>query len=507
MSTSFRRGPFAALSAGLLVLIILAMPAPIRAQAEPQQFSFGTHALRRILHVNKFKALEDWDDLDDEPGQTLLVLLGHLRGDFNRSIPGGLENFVRRGGGVLLATDQASPVRSPAGQELIRVAGTVVSGYAVSALRPGPTDPWISPLRATRVNPKAVYRGQPECVIVSPTKEGKPLFVGRTASQPDEVGLATNRPSYLWNSDLPEHVRRVAEFPIGCRYDYPTGPRYLFPTDKPPPFAVRSEFGNGRLLLLADHSIFINEMMLKSDNGNVDFTYNAIEWLKGDNKERNRVLFVSDGKIETRLDIPIREEPVSLLDVQAGLIQDANEKLKEFEAKQPWGNANAETVRTISRYTSRPELGGARGFGFYRLLIVLGVLGVSFYGLVRLRRASFHPEPHVPLFAAAASRHAPSASALNQRYRHAVQEDNLGDYAHMLAQEWLGAVHRGEGPPRVIVGGGWWHRRSLRNLVGRIWRLAQADVPERMSQGEFRGFLADLERLRSALAGGDLRLE
>src|SRR5438105_1042514 len=101
MSATFRRGPFAALSTPLLVLLVLAMPAPLRAQAEPQQFGFGTHALRRILHVSKFKALDNWNDLDDEPGQTLLVLLGHLRGDdFNR-IPGGLKNFVRQGGAVL----------------------------------------------------------------------------------------------------------------------------------------------------------------------------------------------------------------------------------------------------------------------------------------------------------------------------------------------------------------------------------------------------------------------
>ncbi len=198
---------------------------------------------------------------------------------------------------------------------------------------------------------------------------------------------------------------------------------------------------------------------------------------------------------------------MSLLDVQAWLVNDANERLKEFEAKQSWKNTNAETVMAIRRATARPSLGGALWFGFDRLLIVLGVLGAFLYGLARLRRASFRPEPHVPLFAAAASRHAPSASALNQRYRHAVQEDNLGDYAHMLAQEWLGTVYGGEGPPRVVAGGGWWHRRSLQNLVGRIWRLARADVPERMSQGAFRGFLADLEHLHKALAGGDLRLE
>src|SRR5438067_1100371 len=147
MSTFFRRGPFAALSVGLL-LLVLAIPAPVRAQAEPQRFEFGTHALRRILHETKFKALDNWNDLDDEPGQTLLILLGHLRGDLD-GIPGGLENFVRRGGAVLLATDRAIPENTDAGKELINVAGTVVSGDAVSALRP--TDARISWFRATRV--------------------------------------------------------------------------------------------------------------------------------------------------------------------------------------------------------------------------------------------------------------------------------------------------------------------------------------------------------------------
>ena len=144
---------------------------------------------------------------------------------------------------------------------------------------------------------------------------------------------------------------------------------------------------------------------------------------------------------------------------------------------------------------------------FARLLVLIAALGAFFYGLKRLRRASFRPEPHVPLFATAVSRHAPPSSALLQRYRYAVQEDNLGDYAHILAQEWLGTVHTGGGPPRVVAGANGAPRRWLQKLVERLWRMAQAEVPEGMSQGEFRDFLADLEHLRGALAAGDLRLE
>src|SRR5205823_5020128 len=54
----------------------------------------------------------------------------------------------------------------------------------------------------------------------------------------------------------------------------------------------------------------------------------------------------------------------------------------------------------------------------------------------------------------------------------------------------------GEPPLRVVASGSRWHRRSLERLFHWVWRLARSEVPERMSQREFRGFLADLERLR-----------
>jgi hypothetical protein len=504
MSDSFWRSPCASLFAGLLVVSVLAMPAPVRAQTEQQKFAFGTHALRRMLYESKFKALDSWDDLDKVPDQTLLVLLGQVRGDLNRLR--GLENFLRQGGAVLLATDQAIPLNSEAGQALKRLTGTVVSGFAVSASPPAKPSRFDL-VRATRVDAKAIYRNQPECIIVTPTLQGLPLFIQRTAGLSAESGVATNRSSYLLNLPLTENTQRVAEFPRGCRYDSRVGPPYLLLWDEPPPFAVRFDAGDGRLLLLADHSIFINEMMLKQDTFNVDFAYNALDWLKGDNKERNRVLFVYDGQIETKLDVPIHENKISLLDAQAYLVNYANEAMKEIEAKKPWQGANQETRRAIGLAAARALFGGqAPWFGFDRLLILLGVLGAFFYGLSRLLRGSFRAEPHVPLFATAASRHAPSPSALLQRYRHAIQEDNLGDYAHVLAQDWLGTVYTGEGPPRLVEGNGW-HGRSLHKLVGRIWRMAQADVPERMSQREFRNFLADLEHLRKALAAGALRLE
>src|SRR3954453_3115871 len=114
MSDFFRRSPCASLAAGLLVLLVLVTPAPVR--AEQQKFSFGTHALRRMLYETKFKALEDWGDLRNDPSHTLLVVLGGS-GTLGR-MPEGLQAFLRQGGAVLLATDQAIAPDSRAGREL-----------------------------------------------------------------------------------------------------------------------------------------------------------------------------------------------------------------------------------------------------------------------------------------------------------------------------------------------------------------------------------------------------
>src|SRR5439155_10507679 len=113
-------------------------------------------------------------------------------------IPDGLKDFVASGGAVLLATDEEIPWESRAREELSEVAGTVVSGFAVSASPPKPSE-FIPVGRATQVPEEAVYRSLPECVIVTPLKEGGPsLFVVRTAGQADFRGLVTNRPSALW---------------------------------------------------------------------------------------------------------------------------------------------------------------------------------------------------------------------------------------------------------------------------------------------------------------------
>ena len=72
------------------------------------------------------------------------------------------------------------------------------------------------------------------------------------------------------------------------------------PRPGPLRFAVGAQLaGGGRLLVLADHSIFINDMMLQTDNDNIPFAFNVVRWLTdaGNGQRRTDVLFYDDGQI------------------------------------------------------------------------------------------------------------------------------------------------------------------------------------------------------------------
>src|SRR5262249_40767079 len=87
-------------------------------------------------------------------------------------------------------------------------------------------------------------------------------------------------------------------------------------------------WGQGRVLFMADHSVFINNMMLQEDLGNIDFTYNCLDWLRENGKlSRDRILFCDDSVIQKTFDVPLvippprfPDDPVKLAnDVLVGL--------------------------------------------------------------------------------------------------------------------------------------------------------------------------------------------
>ena len=79
-------------------------------------------------------------------------------------------------------------------------------------------------------------------------------------------------------------------------------------------------FGNGRLLVMADQSVFANGMMgvvddpqaekgFSFDNANWEFTNRTIDWVRGGRNTRTHCLFIEDGRIVDKFAVERPQTP------------------------------------------------------------------------------------------------------------------------------------------------------------------------------------------------------
>src|SRR4051812_31472932 len=87
--------------AGLVLLE--AGPAPAQA---PKPFSEDDHAFRYMLFGFHLPPLKSVTALQEEPEHAVLIVCGDT--DVLNDVPGGLQQFIERGGSVLIATDLRS---------------------------------------------------------------------------------------------------------------------------------------------------------------------------------------------------------------------------------------------------------------------------------------------------------------------------------------------------------------------------------------------------------------
>ena len=457
------------------VLLLLSLSAsqlgPFEGLAQPMttQFRHGTQAFRRIVERLGFtEPLTRLEDLHQDPASTLLIVLGDTA--VLDKIPDGLAaGFLRRGGVALIASDRASSGRWA---DLLNVR---ISGQFV---------------RCDRGSPADRFQNLAHCPLVrAPDGERDPLFQGID-------GVATNNPSYL------EHL---GQFGPECRAVFPPDSdrerKEPLDTDRQL-FAVGWSWGPGKVLVLADHSVFINDMLLRTEPAthNIRFAANCLVWLRG-GTPRHRVLFVEDGNILTNF-----QEPLSPpLPPPEALIPFINGALRSLEEEDAF-NGMLKSVVAPSRV----------------LLGVLAVLTLFLvgYGFVRLGKKRHRTGGETPRLATLLAREATSAAVVELRHRAMLEEGNLWEAARALARQCfdgaLGesaraqmtqlAAEWGE-PPRVKVAGWWWRRWQVGQEVRRLWQLAYDPVPVAVSQRDFTRLAVQARAVRAALDDGSVRIE
>lgn len=431
-------------------------------------FRYGTHAFRQIMGTFGLKALNSTDEVLASKEATVLIVLGKndwITDEIQRR--GTLNAYLQRGGAVLIATDRHLDLAAPFH---VRVTGRRLSVEA---------------------NSEQAYHRQEDFPFVIPTKAHR--IFGNLKQ------IATNRPSFL-EVDL-SGPPYLADLPSG--YITPGSRRSVDRVH----FAAGAESSHGRVLFLADHSVFINMMMLPADNDNLLFAFNVIDWLTESGK-RNRVLFIDEEGVQTQFDnLPLEELELPPLPPLNAFVPLLNKALKGLEEENA---INRLFDRLVPRQTRAGEL--------IKGLVLLLTFMLIFYGFLRLGHARQRIEPGSPLLATTLVKMAPAGGVIQQRNESMLREGNLWEPARTLTRQTLSRaldyrldvldmpVDDDESALIVRAQGSWWQRWRLRREIRGLWRLAYGTDPVRVTPRQFTRLRERLRELETAVASGKVSL-
>ena len=458
----------ACLSVWLLVFLGVHATVPsVLGEDQRTAFKKDTHLFRNILHEAKVRPLQKLEDLTGSEDKKLLIVLGAT--DRLEKANFDLDRWVRKGGAALIATDR----------------DTAIGGFLT---------PLGVRIRSNRVkvaeDSPSAYRRIDSCVVVKFTRRSRVIF-------PDLKQVATNRAGYI--QEIPGEMPMVlANFPPDA---FVEGLRLPLAIVR---FAVGGPRGDGRILILSDHSVFINLMMIQDDNDNFDFAYHCVEWLTESGK-RTEALFYDEGAIQTKFDIPIKVPPLPTPPPPEQVIAALNKGLAGIEEEDVINRALNEI--TGGTHVPLQALG---------LILTIAVAGLA---LSRLFQARHRFEPGVPYLASDVAQLVPSVEILEQRHRAILRQGNFWEVARLGArQAWdaiLGAASgkvgrpvselASEAAPAVPVRGSWWRRRKQQQVADKLWRLAYGAEPVWISARQWRRVEEAIRVLRATFAEENLQ--
>ena len=265
--------------------------------AQPLVPYAGSEYFRFILHLQKLTPLKSVAEADDAPEDTLIVIHGDRQENaeaLNLTGPE-LHKFLFSGGAILIASDRPPRARVETWDQTfgMMLTGDLLQADARDCYQELKNRPFVRPRLGA-------------ALLLQSEKSPHQIFKG--VADRGLQGVATDLPSTMYLGPIrrpgltvtklagypPSTVRRdgLAFDPIDCLFA----------------IGVRTNDDNGRMLVLADQSVFVNGMLglspradrsgVDKDNGNFEFTKRAIGWLQGGGaKPRTKCLFVEDGRI------------------------------------------------------------------------------------------------------------------------------------------------------------------------------------------------------------------
>jgi hypothetical protein len=470
----------------LLVAVLIAwIASAVGAHAQEQEVRTipfdGPEIVCHILHSLEMTPIVTLEDAATDPDQTVIIVLGipqilHKL----HSATGGLKKFLTNGGNLLIATDR----RLTDHDLSIHISG----------------EPVRTP---NKLRGHFAYRGEVQCPKFKLDRDDP--FGGFLQEKRDfrdhplfsflQKEIATNCPSNVDVFDGEESLQDLLVYPFG-RFRMAGGGlgggqgRYMVgsPKDAPP---------RGRALYIAGDGMFMNGMMLQSDNDNFDFTVNAFRWLREgpQSTKRTKALLVVNGEIVTDFNMnltPPPQIPIPPLKMLNRLIR------------------GLENERFFHRVLS-----GLLGSNIGKVVAVLAGLVtfiVLLYGAKKILAGRYHVETTVPSLIG--PRPVMSATnAMEQRQQALLRQGDFWDESRHLVLEWFRREFDVT-PNRWLAGVDsrfhvedfFWSRWRLQSQADYILRLARAPGPVRVSRPQFFGLVEGLKKLTGALKDGRVAL-
>ena len=246
---------------------------------------------------------------------------------------------------------------------------------------------------------------------------------------------------------------------------------------------------------MADHSVFINQMLLEPGTDNLELAYRTIEYLQGPTR-RKRCLFIENGRIIERFDDLAqafkKSKPIPIPDFKT--LQEKVTKL---------GDAFVDDLQT-KNVPNNMLLRAVRLPVIVRFFLILGTIFATWYLLRRMFMSRKPTDlPPAPVVAAVASG---PPGVFERRQKELIRRDNLYEPVRDLVREFFASIgihgiQHGPKHPKLVISDAVRKPESLRLAIKDFWRLAYGP-PQEVTIARWRELEPYFERLQQAHADG-----
>src|SRR5262249_98829 len=155
-------------------------------------------------------------------------------------------------------------------------------------------------------------------------------------------------------------------------------------------FAVGGSVGKGQFLLLADHSVFINEMMLQEDNGNFDLALRTLDWLRGDKTSpRTKILYWEENRVITDFYVPLKAAEIPPVTPPLPKLKTRVEAVEESVGRMEESGDLDKLLGNVTRSvfgSDKDPTGAEAARAVYALVLALCFVGLRLAAIIRARR-------------------------------------------------------------------------------------------------------------------------